>query len=224
MWQAVGVGGGRGAEGHSHLGSSSWLPSPPSSSVASAMAGGRVPRVVAAVRIGWTLPPGLPAGSGVDGISFTVHPEYLRETFIPQPTVEIQQPAPYSNEPSSRGSRSLGCRRRRRCPIRTRRQRRAVAALDVAASPRLSFPFVAALDIAASSIPLVAASPKLLPAPAPSMAFRRGGVHRDPFPGHRPAWCSGAAAYTRPDTAASKTVSYLELDPKNKTKSKVRWT
>jgi len=90
----------------------------------------------------------------------------------------------------------------------------------VAASPRLSFPFVAALDIAASSIPLVAASPKLLPAPAPSMAFRRGGVHRDPFPGHRPAWCSGAAAYTRPDTAASKTVSYLELDPKNKTKSK----
>ena len=94
----------------------------------------------------------------------------------------------------------------------------------IAASPRLSFPFVAALDIAASSIPLVAASPKLLPAPAPSMAFRRGGVHRDPFPGHRPAWCSGAAAYTRPDTAASKTVSYLELDPKNKTKSKVRWT
>jgi len=77
----------------------------------------------------------------VDGISFTVHPEYLRETFIPQPTVEIQQPAPYSNEPSSRGSRSLGCRLNYegvggRLP-ETRWQRCAMAGLKVAPPPQL---------------------------------------------------------------------------------------
>jgi len=100
--------------GHSHLWSSSWLPSPPSSS--SSMAGSD------AVQGGRYRP--APPGSGVDGISFTVHPEYLRDVHS-STNGRDSADGTDSNEPSSRGSRSLGCRlklqrRRRRYPRETR--------------------------------------------------------------------------------------------------------